>query len=62
MAWLQQLGGCRANGALQPFVVPARKCRRSAIGSKHWLDSHILGASVTPESPGLLTCHNKPNP
>src|SRR5215470_7467538 len=56
------LRSCRANGALQPFVVPARKCRGSTISSKHSLDSHKLGASVTPELPSLFACHNDPNP
>ena len=50
------------NTTVQPFVVPARKCRISAIGGTHWLDSHKLSSSVTPESPGLLTRNNKPNP
>jgi hypothetical protein len=41
------------NTAVQPFVVPPRKCRGNTISGKHWLDSHILCASVTPESPSL---------
>jgi hypothetical protein len=46
------------NIAVQSFVLRVRKRLRSALRSKHGPNSHILGASDTPESPGLLTCHN----